>query len=53
MALHTPYNQAEELKSFVMEARKRFLGLEHPDKLTSAANLASTYLDQGKHNQRS
>ena len=29
-----------------METRKRVLGQEHPDTLTSMANLASTYCDQ-------
>jgi hypothetical protein len=31
-----------------METRKRVLGNEHPDTLTSMANLASTYWDQGR-----
>jgi len=32
----------------VMETRKRVLGQEHPDTLTSVANLASTYRNQGR-----
>jgi Tetratricopeptide repeat len=32
----------------VMETRKRVLGKEHPDTLTSMANLASTYGNQGR-----
>jgi len=31
----------------VMETRKRVLGAEHPDSLTSMGNLASTYWDPG------
>jgi hypothetical protein len=31
-----------------METRKRVLGDEHPDTLTSMANLASTYREQGR-----
>jgi len=31
----------------VMETRKRLLGEEHPDTLTSTANMALTYTDQG------
>lgn len=31
----------------VMEASKRVLGDEHPNTLTSIANLASTYWNQG------
>jgi hypothetical protein len=30
-----------------MKSRKRLLGAEHPDTLTSMANLASTYSNQG------
>lgn len=40
------YNEAEF--SRVMETRKRVLGAEHPDTLTSMANLASTYGNQGR-----
>ena len=31
-----------------MEKRKHLLGEEHPDTLSSMANLASIYRDQGK-----
>jgi hypothetical protein len=31
-----------------METFKRVLGAEHPDTLTSMANLASTYRNQGR-----
>ena len=31
-----------------METRKRVQGAEHPDTLTSVANLASTYRKQGQ-----
>jgi hypothetical protein len=36
-----------------METRKRVLGVEHPDTLTSMGNLASTYKNQGRWKQRS
>ena len=32
----------------VMKTRRRVLGSEHPDTLTSMANLASTYRNQGR-----
>ncbi|KAF2188857.1 HET-domain-containing protein [Zopfia rhizophila CBS 207.26] len=50
MSLHSDgrYNEAEELFAQVMETRKRVLGAEHPDTLTSMANLASTYRNQGR-----
>jgi hypothetical protein len=38
---------AEGLEVQVMETRKRVLGAEHPFTLTSMANLASTYRNQG------
>jgi len=40
--------EAEKLDVQVMEARSRVLGAEHPDTLTSMANLASTYCYQGR-----
>ncbi|KZL80786.1 tpr domain protein [Colletotrichum incanum] len=42
------WEDAEELFVRVMETRKSVLGEEHPDTLTSMANLASTYADQGR-----
>ena len=42
------YNESEELFVQVMETRKRVLGEEHPDTLSSIANLASTYRNQGR-----
>jgi tetratricopeptide (TPR) repeat protein len=42
------YKEAEELFVQVVETRKRVLGEEHPDTLTSIANLASTYRNQGR-----
>ncbi|KAF2834451.1 kinesin light chain 3 [Patellaria atrata CBS 101060] len=42
------YNESEELFVQVMETRKRVLGDEHPDTLTSMANLASTFWNQGR-----
>ncbi|KAH0551781.1 hypothetical protein GP486_007000 [Trichoglossum hirsutum] len=42
------YDEAEKPFFQVMEVEKRVLGQEHPDTLTSAANLASTYRNQGR-----
>lgn len=42
------WGEAEELEMQVMETRKRMLGMEHPDTLTSMANLASIYRNQGR-----
>jgi hypothetical protein len=42
------YNEAETPILRVMETRRRVLGPEHPDTLTSMANLASTYRNQGR-----
>lgn len=36
------------LEVSVIETSKRVLGAEHPDTLTSTANLASTYKEQGR-----
>jgi hypothetical protein len=33
------------------ELRKKVLGLEHPDTLSSMNNLAAALSDQGKHNE--
>jgi tetratricopeptide (TPR) repeat protein len=40
--------EAEELEVQVIETRKKVLGAEHPDTLTSMANLASTFWNQGR-----
>ena len=42
------YNEAETPILRVMETRRRMLGPEHPDTLTSMSNLASTYWNQGR-----
>ena len=42
------YKEAEELFVAVTEARKTILGADHPDTLTSIANLASTLSNQGR-----
>ncbi|KAI4098876.1 MAG: hypothetical protein L6R37_006269, partial [Teloschistes peruensis] len=42
------WKEAEELEVRVLQTRKRVLGEEHPDTLTSMANLAATYRDQGR-----
>jgi tetratricopeptide (TPR) repeat protein len=45
------YNEAEPWQVRMMETSKRVLGDEHPDTLTSMANLASTYSNQGRWTQ--
>ena len=42
------YNDAEVPLIEVVERRKRVLGAEHPEALTSINNLAATYLYQGR-----
>jgi hypothetical protein len=42
------WDEAEKLQVDVMNARKTKLGSDHPDTLTSMANLASTYRNQGR-----
>src|SRR5437762_5447942 len=37
----------------VLEKRRKILGVEHPDTLTSMNNLASTYRDQGRTDRKS
>jgi hypothetical protein len=50
MTLHEDWRwrEAEELFVQVMETSLRVRGEEHPDTLTSIANLASTYRNQGR-----
>ena len=45
------WDEAEQLKVQVMDMRKRLLGADHPDTLTSMGNLAVTYHSQGKWNE--
>jgi tetratricopeptide (TPR) repeat protein len=49
-ALYTDgrYEEAKELQVQVMQTRKRVLGDEHPDTLTSMNDLVSTYWKQGR-----
>ena len=42
------WKEAEQLRVQVSETRKKVLGEEHPDTLTSMAHLASTYRNQGR-----
>ncbi|KAK7023014.1 hypothetical protein R3P38DRAFT_2709411 [Favolaschia claudopus] len=42
------FQHAEKLEDAVLEERKRGLGKEHPDTLSSMENLASTYSEQGR-----
>ncbi|KAF1937777.1 kinesin light chain 1 [Clathrospora elynae] len=50
MALYSDgrYNEAEELLVQVLKTSKKKLGADHPDTLTSMANLALTYQNQGR-----
>ncbi|KAF2267719.1 TPR-like protein [Lojkania enalia] len=45
------WKEAEELEVQVMEMRKRVLGDEHPDTLTSMANLAYTWKSQSQNKE--
>ena len=45
------YTEAENLQVVAMETTKRVLGDEHPDTLTSMANLAVTFHNQGRWNE--
>ena len=42
------WKEAEELEVQAIETRKRVLGKEHPDTLTSIGNLAATFRSQGR-----
>ena len=42
------WNEAEQLEVQVMDIRKKLLGAEHPDTLTSMENLASIYEKEGR-----
>ncbi len=42
------WDDAEELEVQVMETRKKKLGADHPDTLTSMNNLAFTWKRQGR-----
>ena len=41
-------SEAEKMEIQVLDARKRILGVEHPDTISAMGNLASTYCDLGK-----
>ncbi len=43
------WKEAEKLEVQVMETRKAKLGVDHPDTVTSMANLAFTWKSQGRH----
>ncbi|MCJ1231588.1 hypothetical protein MMC12_008266 [Toensbergia leucococca] len=43
--------EAVELEEKVLKVRKRILGEEHPDTLTSMNNLASSYSDLGRRQE--
>ena len=45
---HSLQLAAEQLGAKIMETRRTVLGPNHPDTLTSMANLASTYMNQGR-----
>jgi hypothetical protein len=46
---HWQYAEAERIDREVLGVKRRVLGEEHPETLTSAANLASSLSGQGKH----
>lgn len=45
------YAQAEHAFGQALSVRKRQLGAEHPDTLTTSANLAALYFDEGRSDQ--
>jgi uncharacterized protein (DUF2164 family) len=45
------FNNAEQLEVQVMYMRKKLLGAEHQDTLTSMSNLANIYQNQGRWNE--
>ena len=45
------WKNAEQLYIQMMDIRKKLLGAEHPDTLTSMGNLALTYKNQGRWNE--
>ena len=45
------WENAQQLLVQVMNMRKKLLGAEHPDTLTSMGNLAGTYHNQGRWNE--
>ncbi|TGO25601.1 hypothetical protein BPAE_0076g00020 [Botrytis paeoniae] len=45
------WNTAEQLEVQVMETRKKKFGVDHPDTLTSMANLAYTWKGQDRHKE--
>ena len=46
--LQGQWEDAERLQTQAMDLRRNLLGVDHPDTLTSTANLASTYRSQGR-----
>ena len=45
------YDEAEQMNRRALDGRKKVLGKEHPDTLTSISNLALVLQDQGKYEQ--
>ena len=45
------WNNAEQLTKQILSMRKKLLGANHPDTLTSMGSLARTYYHQGKLNE--
>lgn len=45
------YRRAEKVIEAATKARKELLGRDHPNTLTSMANLATTYRNQGQWDQ--
>jgi tetratricopeptide (TPR) repeat protein len=45
------YDEARKLHRETLEIRRRVLGQDHPDTLTSMHNLANAYSSQGRHDE--
>ncbi|KAE8412260.1 hypothetical protein BDV36DRAFT_301069 [Aspergillus pseudocaelatus] len=48
---HGKYQEAEVIYRYMLRGRKKILGLDHPDTLTSVDNLASVLESQGKYDE--
>ena len=51
LILEGRYDEAESMYQETLETRRRTLGAEHPDTLTSLNNLAASYYSQGRYDK--
>ena len=51
MSENGDWNNAEQLQIQVFDMRKKLLGADHPDTITSMTDLARTYFSQGRWNE--